>query len=115
MFRSRTSRSATTCPSCTSSPRSTGAGRPGAWAAIGAPCTGACADVPSALTDPIAVDGDLDGWTDPEELLVGLDPTDADSDDDGLPDGSESLADLVERWQAAEIDDTPSELFPEFN
>lgn len=47
---------------------------------------GAIAD---AASDPIGIDQDGDGLSDPEEEELGTDPTDADSDDDGLPDEAE--------------------------
>ncbi len=40
-------------------------------------------------SDPLWIDGDGDGLTDPEEALLGTDPEDADSDDDGLSDAEE--------------------------
>ncbi|MDP2316729.1 MAG: OmpA family protein [Pseudomonadota bacterium] len=45
--------------------------------------------MPDDTTDPIGIDQDGDGLTDPEESVIGTDPTDADSDDDGLGDGVE--------------------------
>jgi hypothetical protein len=41
------------------------------------------------------VDSDLDGLCDEDELLLGTDPTDADTDDDGLSDGEELGGDGV--------------------
>ncbi len=43
------------------------------------------------LTDPLTVDADGDGLTDPEEAAAGTDPTDSDTDDDGLADSDELL------------------------
>lgn len=40
-------------------------------------------------TNPFHRDTDLDGISDQDELLLGTDPTDADTDDDTLPDGWE--------------------------
>ena len=49
-------------------------------------------------TDPLdghddRVDSDHDGLTDSQELAIGLDPHDADTDDDGVLDGAEGLTD----------------------
>jgi len=46
-------------------------------------------DMPDGWSDPITIDGDGDGLTDPEEALLGTDPDDGDTDDDGLSDGEE--------------------------
>jgi uncharacterized repeat protein (TIGR01451 family)/fimbrial isopeptide formation D2 family protein len=40
--------------------------------------------------DVTAVDSDNDGLTDAEEMFLGSNPNDPDSDDDGVPDGSEA-------------------------
>ncbi len=45
--------------------------------------------MPDHTTDPIGIDQDGDGLTDPEETASGSDPTDGDSDDDGLGDQEE--------------------------
>jgi hypothetical protein len=39
-------------------------------------------------------DADHDGWTDIEERILGLNPADADSDADGLPDGRDTCPDF---------------------
>ncbi len=44
-------------------------------------------------SDAIAIDADEDGLTMPQEIKLGTDPDDADTDDDGLSDGDE-----VEIW-----------------
>ena len=46
----------------------------------------ACIDTAPVLSDPIAIDQDLDTVVDPDEALWGTDPLDDDSDDDGLAD-----------------------------
>lgn len=56
-----------------------------------------CADLACAPADlrssALVVDTDSDGLTTPEELFLGLPPTDADADDDGLLDSLESAFD----------------------
>ncbi|MFO0591046.1 MAG: EGF domain-containing protein [Polyangiaceae bacterium] len=42
-----------------------------------------------AADDVMLVDSDNDGLSDPEEIAIGSDPTDNDSDDDGVVDGKE--------------------------
>ncbi len=66
-----------------------------AWADVGF-CDGlidACNDLAPVLADPLTIDQDLDGLTGPEEVRVGLLAMDSDSDDDGVLDGAEALAD----------------------
>jgi hypothetical protein len=46
----------------------------------------------SAWSDEIAIDADEDGLTYFDELAIGTDPDDADTDDDGLGDGDEYLS-----------------------
>ncbi len=45
--------------------------------------------MPDDVTDPIGIDQDGDGLTDPEEIIHGTDPTDGDTDDDGVGDQQE--------------------------
>jgi outer membrane protein OmpA-like peptidoglycan-associated protein len=45
--------------------------------------------MPDDTTDPIGIDQDGDGLTDPEETTLGTDPADRDTDDDGLDDQAE--------------------------
>lgn len=56
-----------------------------------------CADLACAPADlysvAMVVDTDSDGLTTPQELYLGLPPTDADADDDGLLDSQESAVD----------------------
>ncbi|MCA9567898.1 MAG: hypothetical protein KC656_08650 [Myxococcales bacterium] len=52
-----------------------------------------CPTPVGSFEGPLRIDADGDGWTGPEELLAGSSPVDADSDDDGVPDGEESLED----------------------
>ena len=40
-------------------------------------------------TNPSDADSDDDGINDGDELIIGTDPNDADSDDDGITDGDE--------------------------
>lgn len=59
-------------------------------------CFGAGSQCPTLSTvtaDPIFVDRDFDGRPDAQEFLDGTNPTDADSDDDGIPDGDEPRQD----------------------
>ncbi len=65
------------------------------WSDLAA-CDGApldCPDLGPVQTDPVSVDRDQDGLTDPIEAAAGTDPLDADSDDDGLIDGEEGVLD----------------------
>lgn len=48
-----------------------------------------CSLLSPALSEIVMLDGDLDGLTDPMEIALGTDRTDADTDDDGIPDGAE--------------------------
>lgn len=48
---------------------------------------------PNDPSDDLVVDSDGDGLVDPEEIALGLDPNDADTDDDGLPDGLDGTND----------------------
>ncbi len=66
-----------------------------AWADVAA-CDGlvdACDDAQSTWSDVLDLDRDEDGLTSVEEGIAGLDPDDADQDDDGRIDGTEALAD----------------------
>lgn len=64
------------------------------WEDVGGCAEGAaCDDLPALLPDPIRVDRDLDGRTDAIELARGTSTTDPDTDDDGILDGDEPLAD----------------------
>jgi len=49
-----------------------------------------CTVLSAVLADPFTVDADLDGLTQSQEVVLGTDPTDADSDDDGVIDGDEA-------------------------
>jgi MYXO-CTERM domain-containing protein len=53
-------------------------------------CTGACAALAGVRTDTLVIDVDLDGLSASEEATYGTDPTDADTDDDGVLDGDEA-------------------------
>jgi len=48
---------------------------------------------PNDPSDDLIVDSDGDGLNDPDEVALGLDPNDADSDDDGIPDGLDGTDD----------------------
>ncbi len=61
---------------------------------------------PNDPSDDIAPDSDNDGMPDAVEHWAGLDPEDADSDDDGVPDGQEGLQD-------SEGDGLPNALDPD--
>ncbi|MBW1878638.1 MAG: hypothetical protein JRJ84_09790, partial [Deltaproteobacteria bacterium] len=49
-----------------------------------------CTLLEPLLADTVFIDADEDGLTDPEEHALGTDPEDADTDDDGVPDGDEA-------------------------
>jgi hypothetical protein len=51
---------------------------------------GPCDQLADVITDPVAVDEDLDGLSPPDEARIGTDPADADTDDDGVLDGLEA-------------------------
>ena len=67
-----------------------------------------CGDITLLWSDAMVVDADADGLTRFEELDVGTNPNDADSDDDGLIDGLESLDDVdgddLYGWQDCDSD-----------
>jgi outer membrane protein OmpA-like peptidoglycan-associated protein len=48
-----------------------------------------CDDLTAVSSDPVTLDGDGDGLPTPLESLLGTDPDDADSDDDGATDDAE--------------------------
>lgn len=52
-----------------------------------------CTDLATVLSDSVTIDLDGDNLTDPQEERVGSDPSDADSDDDGVLDGEEGGGD----------------------
>jgi hypothetical protein len=51
--------------------------------------TAACGDLATVRTDPVQIDADGDGSTDPQEAVRFSDPADPDTDDDGLLDGED--------------------------
>jgi hypothetical protein len=48
---------------------------------------------PNDPSDDLALDSDGDGLLDGDEIALGLDPYDADTDDDGIPDGLDGTTD----------------------
>jgi outer membrane protein OmpA-like peptidoglycan-associated protein len=52
-----------------------------------------CTDLANVLSDVITIDLDGDNLTDPQEEHLGSDPSDADTDDDGVLDGDEGTGD----------------------